>query len=128
MAELKGVVEVQVKHHETNEQVKASYDFGSDLDAAIADVGPEAVMYNYVVGAKTALRNRLYALTHGKEGTDIMSAEDALESVKGWKPSVGSERASKDPTTTALGAFDKMNSEQRAAFIAELKTRQSEAE
>lgn len=128
MAEETGIHEAAVKHQGTKEKISKTFDFKATIAEAIEAFGEAAVYYNYIVGARTALRNKLYSLCHGKDEEALPTAEGVMESVRDWVPSVGSERATKDHQAVAMAAFGSMTSEQRTAFIAGLKTIKASAE
>ncbi|MCK5604599.1 hypothetical protein KAR91_22110 [Candidatus Pacearchaeota archaeon] len=105
-----GTIEVNAKKDE--KEATLNYDFGADLDAAVALFGAEVVFTNYRKSAKIDLQAvmRRY-LTAGK---------DCAELVGIWKPGVTLERIV-DPKAAAKNAFAKMDADEKKAFIAELK-------
>jgi len=112
-----GLTKVTVSHT-SGEKVSKMFDFGATLAAAVQLFGEEAVFTNYIVGAKTSLRNRMSALVHGKTPLTIPMA---LEAVKDWKVRVVGTREGKDPTAVAIAAFTKGTPEQQAAILRALK-------
>jgi len=106
-----------VKHADES-TVVCTYDVGSNLQDALQKWGEDVVFYNFVIGAKTSKRNKLFSLTHGKEPK---SAEEALLALEDWVPSVGQVKG-KDKADKAMELFNSMTDEERQAFLDSLNS------
>lgn len=120
-----GKQSMTVAHKDTDEKVTIDYDFGDNLDDAVAKYGADAVFYNYVIGAKDSLRNKLGALIRHNEVR--VTADEARQQLADWTPGVGSVRASKDPVATASKELEKMSEEQIAALLQLIQAKRSAA-
>lgn len=121
-AESKGVQTAKVKHQVTNEEIEVRYDFGSDLQDAIAKFGDEVVFSNFCVGAKTALRNKLYSLTHDADKPEnCVTAEAAVQALADWKPGVAGSRSAADPLEKLAAKFASATQEEKLAKLEQIK-------
>jgi hypothetical protein len=123
-----GKFEVKVKHQLTKEEIKFDADVGDSIAAATERFGEEVVYINYAIGAKTAARNKLYALVHDKDEDKILTAEAALAAMADWKPTKAAERVAKDPVATAAAALAQLDPAARKAKLLELKALLDEAD
>ena len=91
------------------------YDFGDDLDAAVALCGAETVHSNYKANSRVALQGVMRAqLKAGKTPDQITSALAA------WKPGMVMEKTQIDPETAIKSAFATWSPEKQREFLANL--------
>jgi hypothetical protein len=114
------VITKTVKHEDTKEEVTQSHAFPDTVQECVDKYGEKVVLGNFLVGAGTALRNRLFGLTHNK---NRVSREAAIEATKDWAPGVASERVAKDPMAAYLASLAGMSEEDRIASITQLQAR-----
>jgi hypothetical protein len=92
-----------------------SYDFGENLQDAVAKFGEEVVFTNFraqsVIRAQAIARSEMEA---DKSAEEIQSILDA------WKPGVQRAREV-DPYAAAANAYSKLTPEEQAEFIAALQ-------
>jgi hypothetical protein len=99
--------------------ITAPFDFGADLDAAIAAFGPEAVMFCFRKGAIQELQS--FYRAEYKSGKSV---EEIIESVKTWKPTAKILRVSKqavNPLNAVINQWPTLTDEQREAFLNQLQ-------
>ena len=110
---------IEVKAPKANRELTVEYDFGGNLDAAVAAYGSELVYNGFEDSAVIALQNRVRAwLAAG------LSEEDIHAKVAEWKPGVKAPRTGgvkKDPIAAFKAAFANMSEEEKAAMIRDLK-------
>ena len=91
------------------------YDFGDDLDQAIAKCGAEAVFSNYCANARVALQGIVRAkLKQGMDNTAIQAL------VNEWKPGTVLAKTVINPEDAIKNAFATWSPEKKAAFLAQL--------
>lgn len=120
-------VEVKVKHKESGETLNVSYDFGATLQEAIDRYGEDVVFENFIVRAKTALRN---FLDKGMNRSDDANwtPEEARGKVSDWVLKRPSERAAKDPVQALLSKVGEMGADELTKLITTLMQKQEELE
>lgn len=97
------------------EEVTVEYDFGDDLDAAVALCGADVVFSQYKANAKVALQGILRAKKKaGLADAAIQTVADA------WKPGMVAERTAVDPAVAIQNAFATWTDEKKANFLAKL--------
>jgi len=106
-------VDVSVKAPKVGKEATLQYDFGNDLDDAVAKFGAGVVFSNFVQNAiivlQGAMRSRL------QKGGDVA----ALATI--WKPGVKLQAVARDPKAAAIAAFATMSAEEKKKFLADLK-------
>lgn len=94
----------------------ADYDFGKDLDDAVAKHSKEVVFANYRANGKVTIQALI--------GRGI-EAKDPGEKIKGnvaaYKLGIPSERIAKDPTRDILAEWPSMSEAERQEFLKKLK-------
>ncbi len=106
-----GIIEVSAKTGDGHEGT-LNYDFGVDLDDAVAKFGAEVVFTNFRKSAKIDLQSVMRRY--------MSAGRDINELLTKWKPGVTLERTV-DPKAAAKNAFAKMSDEEKKQFIQELK-------
>lgn len=97
------------------QEAEVTYDFGDDLDQAVANCGAEAVFSNYKANATVALQGILRAkLKAGHSNEQIQSL------VSAWKPGTVLAKTAVDPEQAVKSAFASWSPEKKAAFLATL--------
>ena len=91
------------------------YDFGSNLDEAIALCGSDTVHSNYVANAKVALQGLIRSKLKAGQNQDQIAA-----SIATWKPGMVMERVAIDPVTATLAAFPTWSPEKQREYLANL--------
>jgi len=120
------MAEVKVKVNRTDGvSVEMAYDFGDNLDDALQRYGADVVFSQFVIGAKTAFRNKISALLNAQDKDELFknSAEDVENAMSDWVPQVAGVRTS-DGTAGAgkVSAFlNKLSDEDLAKFQADPK-------
>jgi len=97
--------------------VATTFDFGGDVQAAIALFGAEVVYSGFVRSAVITAQSILRKAIEG--GLDDAACVAKLD---GWKPGVSLTRVV-DTTAAFLRKFEAMSQEEQAAEIAKLKAR-----
>lgn len=93
----------------------AEYDFGDDLDSAVALCGAETVHSNYRANAKVALQGIVRAKKKaGHTDEEIQSV------VTRWKPGMVAEKSTIDPAVAFEQMFKSSSPEKRAELLARL--------
>lgn len=106
--------EIKVKAPKVSKQWEGVYDFGDNLDEAVAKFGADVVFSGFVSDARIAAQSiAREALEKGKEAEEIATILDA------WKPGVSRMRAS-DPLAAITSKFAKMSQEEKIAFLQKL--------
>lgn len=94
---------------------EVEYDFGEDLEGAVALCGEDTVFSQYrrnaVVSLQSVMRSRMQA---GQGQEEIQAYADT------WKPGMVAERVQIDPSTAVIQAWDTWDDEKKAAFLAGL--------
>jgi hypothetical protein len=113
-----GVNEIKAtkKIGDVDKESMITYDFGGDLDGAIAKFGKEVVYANFVrssvITAQAAMRRYM---EDGKAQDEIISKMSA------WKPGVPLERTV-DPIAATLARFQSMSAEDQLELLNKLKS------
>lgn len=94
---------------------QVEYDFGDDLDGAVALCGADVVFSNYKANSKVALQGIMR--TAKKAG---LSDEGIQAKVAAWKPGMVAERTVVDPSTAIQNAWETWSPEKKAEFLAKL--------
>lgn len=128
-----GTFEVTVKTL-TGEAVKYSGEVGSCLEEAVSRYGEEVVFTNFVIGAKTAARNKVYSATHAVAPKEYAAKLEKGEEVKvptqadidvmmaDWVPTVvGTRETSPDTEEKLLAKLMRMPEEKQLEFIRKLQ-------
>lgn len=131
-----GSFEVEVKSL-TGEIVAFSSEVGSSIAEAVERYGEETVFTNFVIGAKTAARNKVYSATHpmppkkyeakiaAGEEVDVpdQAAIDAM--MADWKPTpVGTREPGASSEEKLLQKVLAMSEEKRLDFLRKLQSQQ----
>jgi len=108
--EANGVIAVTAK--KDGKEATVEFNFGTDLDDAVAQFGADVVFSRFRAASKIDLQSimRRY-LDANKDCQDLLTL---------WKPGVTLERVV-DPKAAAKNAFAKMSDEEKQTFLAELK-------
>ena len=106
---------IEVSANKAQRSVVVSYDFGENLQDAIAKFGEDVVFSNMRQSMKISLQ-ALMRRGIDKDQTD----EQILASVGAWKPGVASERSS-DPVATVLAKWQTLSPEKKAELMKQLK-------
>jgi hypothetical protein len=97
-------------------QACVQYDFGDNLQDAVAKFGEKAVYDDFVASAKITLQAGMRRLLEaGKSEAEIASA------LATWKPGVKMERMV-DPVAALMNKFGTMSEEEQLALIEKLKS------
>ena len=92
------------------------YDFGGDLESAVAKFGANVVYSNFtrsaVITAQAAMRRFL------EDGLDQAAIEEKMAA---WKPGVSLERTF-DPTAAFMAKYAQMTPEEREAALEKLRS------
>ncbi len=126
-----GVLSVNCTHEDTLERIEMAFDFKATVADALESFGEATVLYYWQVGARKALRDRLYALAHrgntkeGSEPANIPTVEEILATLQDWEPKPGSTRQKKSDEEKAIENFDKMSPDAQTALIEKLQALQS---
>jgi len=94
------------------------YDFGDDLDQAVALCGAEVVHSQYKSNAKVALQGIIRSKM--KAGLDATAIQELADN---WKPGMIMEKTQVDPATAIQNAFSTWTDEKKAEFLAKLGVR-----
>ena len=95
--------------------VQVEYDFGDDLDGAVALAGAEVVFSNYKANSKVALQSIMRAKNKAGVYADTIQAF-----VDTWKPGMVIERTAVAPENAIMNAFPNWSDEKKAEFLAKL--------
>ena len=94
---------------------QVNYDFGDNLDAAIALCGEEVVHSQYKANSKVALQSIIRAkLRAGSTPEQLQTLADS------WKPGMVVEKTTVDPEAAIRTAFQGWSDEKKAEFLAGL--------
>ena len=104
---------IEVTATKDGQEATLNYDFGSDINDAIAKFGAEVVFTNFRQAAKIALQARMRSRMEKKGNVQELATI--------WKPGIQLERAAVDPVVAAKNAFANMSAEDREAFLNELR-------
>lgn len=111
---------IEVKAPKVSRELNVDYDFGGNLEAAVATYGNELVYSCFEDSAVIALQNRVRAwLVAG------LTDEEISAKVAEWKLGVKASRAGgtkKDPIAAFKAAFSSMSEEEKQAMIRDLKS------
>lgn len=107
------MAEIEVKATKGEVEKSLMYDFGDDLDDAVAKFGKETVFSAYVAQSKISLQALMR--TRIEKGLPL---EDLKTS---WKPGVRLAAPAVDPLTAAKALFAGMDEAARAAFLQSLQ-------
>lgn len=116
LKDAKGNVQVDEEGKAIYKEVAVDYDFGDNLQSAIALCGSEDVVFsNYVSAARINLQAILRAkLTQGMDA-------DAIQTfVSGWKPGMQLERQVVNPEQAVVNAFNDWPEEKKLEFLQKL--------
>jgi hypothetical protein len=92
------------------------------LQAAIAEFGADAVLYNYTIGAKTSARNRLYSYKNGLDEDQELTEEMIVAHMADWKPSVGQRGGPrKSAKEKLLGGISDLGKDELSELLAALE-------
>jgi len=108
-------MEVKAKLGNEGATYTAEYDFGSNLQEAVAKFGEAVVYSNYIHAAKISIQAAMRRWM--KAG---LSEKDVADKVKGIVLGVQAERVV-DTTRAFLNRFEKMSPEEKNEILARLK-------
>ena len=97
------------------QEISVEYDFGDDLDQAVALCGAETVFSNYKANATVALQGVLRAKL--KAG---MHHDQIVALVNEWKPGTVLSKTAVDPEQAIKTAFASWSPEKKAEFLKNL--------
>ena len=109
---------IEVTANKGSRSLTVSYDFGDNLQDAVAKFGEEVVFSNMRQSMKISLQALL------RRGID-KSQEDAavIAQAAAWKPGVATERTS-DPAAAVLAKWGALTPEKKAELLKQLKAMQ----
>jgi hypothetical protein len=115
-------VNVTAKDPSLDRSVTVAYNFGENLDEAVAMFGAEAVFNAFVADAKVGLQALIRSKIRGtkdKDGniTKSYNDEEIQAAANEWKPAAGARQAA-DPMAKLKALLEKLTPEQRAAVLA----------
>ncbi len=104
---------IDVTAKKDGKEATIQYDFGNDLDDAVAKFGKDVVFSNFVQSAKITLQSivRRYLVTDG----DIQGLTTT------WKPGMQMQRTSVPARVAIISEFKNMSPEEKKAFLIDLK-------
>lgn len=97
------------------QEADVTFDFGDDLDQAVALCGAESVFSNYKANATVALQGIIRAKLKSGMTTDQIQAI-----ANAWKPGTVLGKTTVDPEQAIKSAFSTWSPEKQAAFLATL--------
>ena len=113
-----GEAEVKCKSS-AGEPMTKTVQLGDNLQDAISKFGEAVVFSNWVIGAKTQCRNKLYSLTHGEKA---VSAKEALALCENWVPGIQATKGpAKDEVEVVAAKIAAMDPEAKKAYIDRIK-------
>ena len=107
---------IEVDGQKTQVSATADYDFGKDLDDAVAKHSKEIVFSNYRANGKVTIQALIGRHIDAKDNNEKIKA-----SVAAYKLGVPSERVAKDPTKDILAEWPSMSEAERQEFLKKLK-------
>lgn len=96
--------------------IKLSYDFGHDLDAAAEKFGDDVVMANFVKSARISCQARVRDLLKAGKTDGEIQAYVANE----WVPGLKTARVQTSTAEKLIKAFGKMTAEDQARILSSL--------
>lgn len=109
---------IEVTAKKGSRELTTSYDFGDNLQDAVAKFGEEVVFSNMRQSMKISLQALL------RRGIDKAQEDSViLAQAAAWKPGVATERQS-DPAANVLAKWGMLSPEQKAELLKKLKTMQ----
>ena len=112
-----GLTKIEATETDTERKCAVYYDFGADVNDAVAKFGDKVVHSNFVsksiITAQAIIRRAMKAKKTDAEIEEIF---------KTWKPGVAVER-SFDPLAAALKKFEDMTAEEQTKYIEDLKAK-----
>lgn len=116
LKDAKGEVILDDEGKPSYREVEVQYDFGDNLESAVAICGSEDVVFsNYV----SAARINLQAIMRSKL-TQNMSADAIQTFVSSWKPGMQLERQQVNPEAAVINAFENWPEEKKMEFLRKL--------
>lgn len=110
---------IEVTANKGSKSLTVSYDFGENLQDAVAKFGEEIVFSNAVQSMKISLQ-ALIRRGFDKGTEDSVIAQQAAA----WKPGVAAQRQS-DPVATITSKWAALSAEDRAELLKKLKAMQA---
>lgn len=105
------------KKGETDVECAILFDFGQNLDGAVAKFGAEVVYSNFVRASKVTAQAAMRRLMEAGK-----SQEEVQTTMEAWKPGVALERTV-DPVAALLAKFGKMDAAAQAQLLADLQAK-----
>jgi len=105
--------EVKATSPKTNTEAIVNYDFGDDLNSAVALFGEEVVFEFFEATATIRLQAGIRSCL--ERGVDTQAYAST------WKPGVKAPSIAADPMSAAKAAFTRMTDEEKAAFLESLR-------
>jgi len=105
---------IQVSAKKDGKEATVEYDFGKDLEDAVAKFGKDVIYTNYVQAAKITLQAGLRRV--------LIAGGDPAAFAKTHVPGAQAQRTSIPTRVAIIGEYKNMTPEERKAFLAELKS------
>ena len=110
---------IEVTANKGQKSLTVSYDFGDNLQAAVAKFGEEVVFSNMQQSMKISLQALI------RRGFDKGLDDEAIVSqAASWIPGVATQRAA-DPVATITAKWQSLDPEARAELLKKLKSMQA---
>lgn len=107
---------VKATDSKTKEEVFHDFDFGADLDDAVAKFGADVVFSLYKQKAVISLQSIMRQ--YQNKG---LTQDQITDKLGAWKPGVKVERTPVDIKQAAIAKFAKMTDAEKAEFLAALQ-------
>ena len=110
-------IKASKKIGDVEKEAAIAYDFGANLDEAVAKFGAEVVFTNFkrtaVITAQAAIRRMI---------EDDKPIEEITSKMASWKPGVALERVI-DPVASLVGRWDSYSQEEQNEILKKLKSK-----
>ena len=108
--------QIEVTANKGQKSLTVSYDFGDNLQDAVAKFGEEVVFSNMQQSMKISLQALM------RRGFDKgITDEEITAQAASWKPGVAAQRTS-DPVAAIMGKWASIPADKRAELLKQLKT------
>lgn len=112
-------IKISTNAPKVERSLEVEYDFGDNLQEAIALFGEEVVFtnakQNMVISLQSVVRSSLE-----KKEENRMEDSAIITKIEAWKPGIATVRTT-DRKAAALKAFEKLSAEEKEALIAQLR-------
>lgn len=100
-------------------EVMISYDFGENLDEAVAKFGKESVFSNFVANVVVTIQSGMRALAEGKKDQPGKTDAEIQAVYDEWKPGIARPRVA--DAASMLERFSKFDEAKQDDLLAKLK-------